>query len=226
MTRRTTAAALTAALALALTACGSQTGGSSGSYGGGGSGGSSSGGSSSSGGIIGGGDQFDPAPGDLGWGQGNTESGPMKEADTTTDAHGKTDSTFSDTVENCKVWFGVNPARSSEYLVSADRYGVAGHVQWRCSGTTSIARLHVDAKLRWALSPAGPWTEETGATANRTFTSDPGSGTGIVFTDECTTDYWQVGFRVRTEEAAQGPVTRPWIWSQWRKVTSEDCNRE
>lgn len=217
MIRRITAAALTAAaLALFLSGCQSTAGGSSAS---GGSLGGSSGG-------IGGGDQFDPAPGDLGWGQGDTESGPMKEADTTADAHGKTGDAFSDTVENCKAWFGVNPARSSEYLVAADRYGIAGHVQWKCSGTTSIARLHVDVKLRWSLAPGGPWKDETTSNANRTYTGDPTHGTGIVFNETCTTDYWQVGFRIRTEEAAQGPVTRPWIWSQWRKVTSEDCNRE
>lgn len=175
---------------------------------------------------AGSGGQLDPAPGDLGWGQDNTESAPMKEAHTTHDAHGRTDNVFTDEVEGCTTWFGVSKARSDEYLIAADKYGIGGHVQWKCSGASSIARLHVDVKLRWALTPAGPWTDESGPNADRTYTDTVGYGTAMVFNDTCTTDYWQVGFRMRTEEATQGGVVRPWIWSQWRKVTSEDCARE
>lgn len=178
------------------------------------------------GGLLGGGQQLDPAPGDLGWGQNGTESGPMKEADTTKDAHGKTGSAFTDEVDGCHVWFGVSQARSSEYLVAADRYGIGGHVQWKCD-SAAVARLRLDVKLRWAYRPEGPWTDEpAGSNANRHYSDTIGHGTAMVFNDSCTTDYWQVGFRVGVDEDMQGSVTREWVWSQWRKITSEDCARE
>lgn len=200
MSRRIGALAAAAVLAAALTACQSNASSDSG-----GSGGTSGG---SSGGTSGGTVAMNPssaaaAPGDGGNGGG---------------VH------TSDSFDGCQIWFGFSQASSSTYLVSASREGIGGQVTWKCSKMAAgVDRLRIIAYLQHGYTLGGPYTDEPEATKSGGGTN--GSGTLFPLTRYCTTDWWRVRVTIGWDETGGGPMTRPDLVSESRKVTSEDCNR-
>lgn len=235
-TRIRAAVLIAAALVLALSGCSSQAGGSStsgtsgGSSGGstgGSSGGSSTGGDSSGGVPAGGGGDLGRTPhNDLG------DAGKEAQAAGTKDAHGG----FGPTTRSswggngCKIWFGVSYASSGTYMVVADKFGIGGHVQWECTHFgADMVRWHLEAaKLQWALTGTSTsWTDADGpgTTANVQVPEMGASGVRFPYTDHCTTDAWRVvaTFDGETTSGGTGKIT---IVSDWRQVTSEDCDRE
>jgi len=198
---RLTAAAV---LALALTAC--QSTASSGS-----SGGSTSGGSS-----------------------GGTTGGSVPSALASADVHSVPDpadegkgpgTRTSDDFDGCSVWFGYSKASASTYLIAADKYGIGGHVTWKCSKMgANIDRLRFTARLEYAFTLGGPYTAEPSSTTSGGGTSP--SGSLFPLTDHCTTDWWRVRVTIGWDETLGGPMSRPDLVSEARKVTDADCNRE
>lgn len=220
------AAAISAVLLAGTAACKSSTSGSGSTGGGGTSGGSdgSSGGDPGSVAAAGGEDSLgDTFPASILDG--------VSQAASSTDSRGEFGTEYNNLAEigTCKFYFGINPARSNEYIVSADSDGIGGQMAWSCNKVNSGGDIRIDEInlwLEWSHAPTagGPWTKEPDGTGNRTITDPGGSGALIVFNDHCTTDYWRAVFKVEVEQANQGMVTQT-VHSQWRKVTPDDCSR-
>lgn len=199
MTRRIGTLAAAAVLAAVVTACQSNA---SGDSSGGGSGGSSSGGTS--GGTVA------AAPSSTSAAAGNAGDG----------GHVRT----SDDFDGCKVWLGFNQSSSSTFLVSASKEGVAGHVQWRCAKLgVGVDRLRISTHLEHSFTLGGPYTAEPASTTSGGGTN--GSGNLFPTTTYCTTDWWRVRVTIGWDETGGGPMTRPDLVSESRKVTDEDCTR-
>lgn len=202
MRRRIAAAAAAAILAVTLAACQSST---SGSDAGGGSGGTSGG---SSGGAGGGTVAVNPssnvaAAGDAGDGGG---------------VH------TSDDFDGCKIWLGFSQGSSSAFLVSASKEGIGGHVQWKCAKLgVGVDRLRISTHLEHAFTLGGPYTAETASATSGGGTN--GAGSLFPITHYCTTDWWRERVTIGWDETGGGPMTRPDLVSESRKVTDEDCNR-
>lgn len=203
MHRRIGGLAAAAVLALALTACQSNASSSDSGGSGGTSGGSSGGAAVGAGGspsmnVDGG----SAAPGNTG------------------SAHART----SDDFDGCKVWFGFSQSGSATYLVSASKEGISGHFQWKCAKlAVGVDRVRFTAHLEHSFTLGGPYTAE--AESSTSAAGAKASGSLFPLTSYCTTDWWRVRVTIGWDETGGGPMTRPDLVSESRKVTSEDCNR-
>jgi len=210
MSRRIGALAAAAVLALALSACQSNASGSDS----GGSGGSSAG--------SGGGSSSDA---------GKT---PYRDLDSAAaavvghDQHGQEPTQRSSKAQfgGCQIWMGVSWDLSDDYMPSADKYGIGGHVQWKCvPGAAGVDRWNIHARLQFAYTASGPWTTEAEDTADLHIAEAPKNGVRFPYTGHCTTDKWRLAVDV---DGAMDDMTqiRQTLYSQWRQVTPEDCARE
>lgn len=196
------ALAATAVLSLALAACQSNaSGGGSGGGFGGPSGGSSGG---TSGGTVAVNPSSNSAAGNSGGDGGHVNT--------------------SDDFDGCKIWFGFSQGSSSTYLVSASREGIGGQVTWKCAKLgVGVDRLRITAHLEHAYVLGGPYTDEPEATKSGGGTN--GSGTLFPLTSYCTTDWWRVRVSIGWDETGGGPMTRPDLVSESKKVSNDDCDR-
>jgi len=204
--KRIGALAAAAVLAVGLAACQSSTSGSDAGGGSGGSSGGSSGGTSggSSGGTVA------AAPSTTAAAGGDSGDG----------GHVRT----SDDFDGCKIWFGFSQSGSSTFLVSASKEGIAGQVQWKCAKLgVGVDRLRISTHLEHAFTLAGPYTAETASATSGGGTN--GAGSLFPTTHYCTTDWWRERVTIGWDETGGGPMTRPDLVSESRKVTDEDCNR-
>jgi hypothetical protein len=130
----------------------------------------------------------------------------------------------SDDFDGCKIWLGFSQSGASTFLVSASKEGISGHVQWKCATLgVGVDRLRISTHLEYSFTLAGPYTAEP-----KSATSGGGThGTGTLFptTDYCTTDWWRQVVTIGWDETGGGPMTRPNLVSESRKVTDDDCQR-
>lgn len=209
MHRRIGTLTAAAVLSLALAACGSIASGSSGGSGGGsgGTSGGSSGGSSGGVAVAGDSPSMDVDHGSAAPGNSGSDK-----------AHA------SDGFDGCYIWFGFSQGSASTYLVSASKEGIGGHVQWKCSKIAAgVDRLRIKAHLEHAFTLGGPYTEEPASVTSGGGTNSAGNLFSL--TTYCTTDWWRVRVTIGWDETGGGPMTRPDLISESRKVTDEDCNR-
>lgn len=135
------------------------------------------------------------------------------------------DGTYTSTFDGCTVFFGIRPASSNTYFVSASREGIGGQAGWTCAPVSGVSRLQLTAVLEYGLTLAGPWTPDPEHSATASFDGDKRTGTLFPINSTCTTDWWRVRVTIGWDEAGGGHLTRPDITSQPRKVTDEDCHR-
>lgn len=193
-----TLATAAAGLALALTACQSSTSGDGSGGGTGGSGGGSGGGTVA------------VNPSDTTAASGDSGDGPKVNT--------------SDDFDGCKIWFGFSQNGSSTFLVTASKEGVSGHVQWKCAKLgVGVDRLRITTHLEHAFTLGGPYTTEPESVISGGGTN--GSGNLFPTTKYCTTDWWRERVTIGWDETGGGPMTRPDLVSESRKVTDDDCNR-
>jgi len=130
----------------------------------------------------------------------------------------------SDDFDGCKVWFGFSQSGSATFLVSASKEGIAGQVQWKCAKLgVGVDQLRISTHLEHAFTLGGPYTAESSSATSGGGTN--GAGSLFPTTHYCTTDWWRERVTIGWDETGGGPMTRPDLVSESRKVTDEDCNR-
>jgi len=86
-----------------------------------------------------------------------------------------------------------------------------------------VDRLRISTHLEHAFTLGGPYTAETSSATSGGGTN--GAGSLFPTTHYCTTDWWRERVTIGWDETGGGPMTRPDLVSESRKVTDEDCNR-
>lgn len=132
---------------------------------------------------------------------------------------------FSSTFDGCSVYFGMRPASSDQYIVSASRDGIGGQAGWSCKDVAGVDHLQLTAVLEYGLTLTGPWTADPEPSSTATAYTSKRSGVLFPHNSTCTTDWWRITVRIEWDETGGAHMSRPDLHSQPRKVTSEDCAR-
>lgn len=135
------------------------------------------------------------------------------------------DGSYTSTFDGCTVFFGLRPASSNTFIVTASKEGIGGQVGWSCAAVSGVARLQLTATIQHALTIAGPWTTDPEPSSTATFDGDKRSSTLFPHNTTCTTDWWRTSVHIEYDEAGGGHLTREDLHSQPRKVTNDDCAR-